>query len=1384
MTTYYRLEGQVYALPDGMSNDEAKAYIKQKTAPSLSTPSAGTEGEAPASPSPNGMTDPTIGIGFDPNNVTAQTNGFSAADTQAAIQKFKDEQAAAIDPNDLQYDDKAVVASQYLWKYQHNGQEFKGTRKDLALWGYQQMLSAGAKPTQLGEDVRLLMFGKPDNYSDEEWQATRVSYAYLTHVFSQTKWTQEALKTYAAAQVTDPVNLTLNLAGGIPKVLEGAALRKGMPTLIARMLYDAGLNGSMGAAENYLQQKVDVLAGLQDAVSPGEVTTAGVVSGAVGAVAGQAIETAGSAIGDSYRILNPKKAADSPVEPRITSEGTPVAPGPETAPVAAPEGSAAPVPGTTAVDPVLSQAQAAIDAAPATPPKPAEPVHPQYDNAVDRVVASGKATVADIKEALGVPKREAQAIITRMEEEGIISAPDARNRRTVIKTADEVKALRDARVAAPQAPEITVGDVLAKLKEIAPDMEKASLPRSIPEMVKAVQGMTEMLSKAGVRTMSDVQDLFVRMGMNPDQLSTAITSVQEAFKNVAEQRTKIAEQMAKATDPQVKEDLFKQYQALGEPQKLLGELDRSQASEAGTKLYQTQGAVLTGENRGLQPEDLMKRDGINPDLATPEQHTEYSQKYAQLWNEARQTVARTKKVKELEQAADYASKRGDYSEARRRLDELEAVMAEEADKELLKKGVPLQIIQRINEASHKFEAFQIANLFSPSTLQNTAISTIWQATAEPLWRYFGDTLMGEAALKRLSGTYYGMLISQKAAVERAIGCFKFMDNNLTKVNSDYIAEATGLSGKFWSRYPIFPKLMAGFDGYMTEILHTGYTYGETLAQASVAARRLPAHERPAFVKAAVDKAIKEAVEDMTALQKVKLLRREGVKRGLTGTTLDKWIEIQIKKNPRYFTTTKNDAAAKYALEASSNDAFSTQRASDVRGIQTALSYSAYTAEWVLNKVPILKVFQRFLRTSLKVANTGINLSPAWFLNPKQIANISGSNGVRAQAKAYGQTLTAFALALTGNLMYANGALTGGGASDPQDRYKLRVGDTEINIKPFDPASTPWKWIANYQEKVRELRIREMQGEIVSDSEWDKAFNEMSAFMDATSQTITDFNLLSLPQKMLRIAEAFQNNKDGWAGVPQVAWDQISDIFSDLGRGLVQSTITKTVATSDYVQDPKTLYQKFLQTVDPDDPSVPKRYNSLHLPVINENPRSWTTFGLNDPITDVKDKNRGLSQKAVELQKAIDGLALQADANFQMKYKLYDGGPLNGIDLRTKYPKTNNNKGKFSNDFVNDLVPLGRESYYTRINRYVAEGPTNAVLYMFAVEKKPTPYGQWTNNVQNNARIVNRIMRDGEQAAVQRLVEEENGLKAGYLKQAFEELRKRNGGLDINSIPLQ
>jgi hypothetical protein len=138
----------------------------------------------------------------------------------------------------------------------------------------------------------------------------------------------------------------------------------------------------------------------------------------------------------------------------------------------------------------------------------------------------------------------------------------------------------------------------------------------------------------------------------------------------------------------------------------------------------------------------------------------------------------------------------------------------------------------------------------------------------------------------------------------------------------------------------------------------------------------------------------------------------------------------------------------------------------------------------------------------------------------------------------------------------------------------------------------------------------------------------------------------------------------------------------------------------------------------------------------------------------------------------------------MKYKIYDGGPLNGIDLREKYPATKDNQGKFGTDFFGNQIPLGRESYYDRINRYVAEGPTNGVLYMFAVDKKPTPYGQWTNNVANNARIVNRIMRDGERAAVQRLVEEENGLAKGYLDQAFEELRKRNGGLDINTMPLQ
>ncbi|MGE4373959.1 MAG: hypothetical protein AB7E29_13875 [Xanthobacter sp.] len=790
--------------------------------------------------------------------------------------------------------------------------------------------------------------------------------------------------------------------------------------------------------------------------------------------------------------------------------------------------------------------------------------------------------------------------------------------------------------------------------------------------------------------------------------------------------------------------------------------DLALSSDTGSSLAYRKGNLNTGDMRSVSVESILEEKGINPSLATTAERETALVEFQARLNQRDAVLTQNRQVQELAEQAEKAADAGDLARAIELNHQKNVIMdalaeAQGDDRSLLRKTADRLLNSRPMNLLH--ETF-LSNVMSPATLVVNVVPMAVRAAYKPGLDVVAQGF-SKRARYRAAASYNAYATAQKYALQAAKAAFDYETTLLGKA-SDMVDRAgkVGMGNKleFTPAIPgrtgrvirTIPRLLTTTDEYFSQLTYRSFVAGEVAARAydEAAEQGLKGKALRDFVEAKVSRYEEHAFRDMSHDSVLDFLRKQGVKRGLTGPKLETFIRTQYEKNRHLFKEAIDNVGMNYTDDVAFRRDFS--------GSNWASGAAKWYADGV-NQFPVLKVIgQLFFKTPVRVFEQGLRLTMgANLLSPggksqfsSFIRDLSGKGpggiGGHAQIKAQGEAMLSAVLASSAVTLFATGRITGAGPGEDwrQGRsmknpdfepYTVDLGNgVKFNYRNLDPFTTPLKIIANTLERMEMLDYRKAQGEDVSLME-----NEAMAYLYTGAYgLITAVKDASLFEGMGQFVDLLTAASD--------ADNEQNSLARFVNQKLVMfipSTIGKTVhafSGDGSMPDPASLEQAMTARINPYSAKVPRIYDPMGFPLTR--PQGLGAY-LGLQFTDREERSSG-NEKVDTVRKALAELTVQTGQNWIASYKASNwasGFGLKGQDYDLRLKTVSDGSG---------------QTMYDRLQQYVAESDMVDDLYDLLTTEDTRADGGTPSDKGFVTKAVQVIFRAYRAEAFARLMDEE------------------------------
>ena len=369
--------------------------------------------------------------------------------------------------------------------------------------------------------------------------------------------------------------------------------------------------------------------------------------------------------------------------------------------------------------------------------------------------------------------------------------------------------------------------------------------------------------------------------------------------------------------------------------------------------------------------------------------------------------------------------------------------------------------------------------------------------------------------------------------------------------------------------------------------------------------------------------------------------------GLTpdmGVEYDKFIAREYEKNP--FSKTQgalSEAAHEYALKMT----FSNE-AGDVftKGVMN-----------VLEAVPVLKFILPFVKTPTNILKFGLSRSPLGLAKDSILLltsskyrdlHVNGTPAMKAELVGRMTTAATFTFGAMYYMMNNEGAVTGGGPQNKEERdalkatgwqpYSIKIGGKYISYNRLDPVATPLGILADITEfnKVNAPKTE------------DAASNAMSALLVSLTYNLTDKSYLRGLNNMMNML------RDPETYGPKT--------IQDIAAGFVPNTLNQLQNTEQQVvlRESRSVTDAMMKRIPSLSDNLPPQRNFLGDALYKENPlgllNMFSPVYISTPKNDIVDREvgellHGFSMPPAKLH-GIDDLDMREHVNAQGK-QAYD-----------------------------------------------------------------------------------------------------------------------------------
>lgn len=888
---------------------------------------------------------------------------------------------------------------------------------------------------------------------------------------------------------------------------------------------------------------------------------------------------------------------------------------------------------------------------------------------------------------------------------------------------------------APVGPEITIkpdGTAEARLPELRTDEpipSQALAPTEVEPIAALKAEPSEVIRSTLSETpTSDLPRVIAAMKAQPEAYGD--------WKNVTQEFAQATHQLdlehAKLQDLANRgdADALDKIEELNLRRDILKPEDTSLSSTSGDILSNraNNGYFNTNENRGLSPSEILKRDGIDPKLATAEQKLAANNEYIDTYNKAMAQQEASQKMRDLDDAIDKAWANGDSGTALNLIAEKEGYRAVA--------GADLPQDSKAKKFMNGATEWMISSMFGPGTVFANTVSSGANMVAQPLGRWFTSNPLSKVELNRVMSTYGAMITQQNAALKLAMLAFKYEESMTTKDYTRNVYYSHAIPGKLGGAIRFFPRLLNASDEYLARLTYSGYVQGTAAAQATMKGQELglTGSTLDKFVKTEVKRAMDDAWFNPGNEDVVTRLRHIGIRKGYSGNELNTFIKVEMNKNGDLLNEAANKSGESYTKDILFKREFSGE------GI---LSYAAQNFENALNKQPALRIIQPFFRTIVRVFEEGARLTPG--LNTAILFNdLRGVNGEARRARAYGEVFLSQAIAVKFLMDYSANQITGSGPDKPAERKQQE----DAGFKPYaiygqdggafqfrnlDPFATPLKIMANGMDRLRQLQLRQAQGEYVGQDE-KLVFDSVKAAFITLVSTVKDANLTSGINDIITMGNLLGTEQSNENAIGKFAARKVGQFVPGL--------ITKYENLGDPTMlDPANFSQTLAAKFNKDGP---KSYNALGEARVNNDPIGSITGLL---YTSKDDRTHDDPVKAAVLGE-LARIGRETGASFEAPYKHKDWP---GLDLREQ--KTAD----------------GKETLYDRWNKFYSETPVTQMLHSKLVGN--TRWSTGTASVNGTKVEAARDIINGyREKAMERLIKTE---AEGHMALRKQELHKRD-----------
>jgi hypothetical protein len=759
----YRVNGQVYNLPDDVTPERAMELIQSNTGGASNSPSA--TNSSPANP---GEVFPQIKA--DPST---QVAGLVGPEDK-------------IDPDTLSQDQDWLDSANRLYRFNNPG-EFQGSARDLAEYGLDQMGWFNYNLPTMGVDAARL------RSADE---STKAAFVHLMDKYDNLEMSWGGAGRFVKGAVLDPTNYIGLASLGIGTVASSGA--KVMTKQGIKELLKAGLVGAVDAGvimgtQDAVGQSVRLDAGTQKEFSYGELAG----SAAVGAVGGEILGAGARGI---TKGLGKELVGTATRDAKISAEG------------ALADAQAA-VHGASGT-PVAAGAEKAAGEAPRAP------VQPANDNTPLDIRQTGEQQVGTgnivFKDGKLVPPGERDAVlasdaIRAKAANDPVAEPKAFDPNTK-ENPGAVANTNDIPLGSPNAPNTIIAAinkyaldtgarVFAKGEQLAADTAEAIkvITNLKPDEAKAVVSDARMGKFGPEGTMmakkafaDGTQKLGEELKANRKALDLATKAKEKDFKVIGELQRRA-------------NDLQKVYD-------VVRDVDKKFSSITGHELQDRVGNTNVGDFRDVSPDSIIK-DKFKLEPALIGEHhpirREAEAQFQRMLDEHKAKLDSIESVRTLEAEADDLMSKGDTAGAIRKSNDAHAIRSQMAKDEAA--ANPKTWMAGLSEAAHsgwlKAVEYVISTVFKSSTVLVNLVPHLILTPTRPMVEFMirGG---GAEAYSMMKASYSAMYMHSGEALRAAAASFKYEADLLGAHGADsagkYLEHGASIKGLKGSIIRFFP----------------------------------------------------------------------------------------------------------------------------------------------------------------------------------------------------------------------------------------------------------------------------------------------------------------------------------------------------------------------------------------------------------------------------------------------------------------------------------------------------------------------------------------------------------------------------------------------------